>query len=289
MAVQIPVHSLQESLKTKFSYSRIIAVAECSDIWRNADLLFQDGFGFGIEFANNPIDLRQRVENGPSVDIFIAPSNDGFLRPYENSLQDVQAYLTNTWCVVDALDNPPHWQLPRYFGLVRAIFTQHNESALVIGMFSSVVFEKWGFNQARQKPPQTVNPPIEVAVVAHRPSRRSRAERMAMLGSSHKFARALVSSRRDFFGPCGADPYFSILLELYFSESHKHPIDITGLSAQLRLPMSTLTRKIGYLHHRKMIDKVANEDDRRRCGLVLTARARDVVSKYLESLVCTVA
>lgn len=263
-------------------HPRIVGAVDRHGLWQAVDDFFWEGFGFRLEFTETADAFRTAVTEGRRVDILILPSSQERLRLLDAEISDLQEALETVWCVLDATESTPDWKVPRIFGRIAAIFTQSETSTSVVPRFASLVFERWLDVQANEAFTSTTrvgNLNREEAVAS--------ARRSGVIGGSHYSAnlvRGIIDARQNVLGPLGTEPVLSILLELYHSHISNQTIDITSLGAQLRLPMSTLTRKLDYLADKKVVSREEDEDDRRRCHVRLTPIGIAIIAKYLAEI-----
>lgn len=106
--------------------------------------------------------------------------------------------------------------------------------------------------------------------------------------TSAKFVRRVIAARAarpSFFeGDLFADPAWDILLELYALRCEQHRISISSLCAAAAVPATTALRWIDKLHNEKMIQRIPDPLDARRCWVQISDGAFVSMKAYLVSL-----
>ena len=261
------------------AYLRIIVIATCSDCWKLVDQFFWDGFGFGVEFVHTPSELRGLLLQNKDVDFFVLPSVKEILVAYEAAVKDFRECFKNSSCVIDAVHRPLHWITPQNFGAVAAIFNSDLKCDDIISRFARLAFDKW---QRKWQTKDFARETAETNVVGVESDGASASAKSVIVDAAQ--LRAVINAKQKILGPLGADPIFDILLEIYHAHLIGEQVDFTALGAQLQLPMSTFSRKVDYLVDRQIVRRSKDDEDRRRCKIVMLPKGVAKMEAYMGAL-----
>lgn len=85
-------------------------------------------------------------------------------------------------------------------------------------------------------------------------------------------------------GVCFADPAWDILLDLTAARAEHERVSVTSLCIASGVPATTALRWIGQLEKSGLVERVADDIDRRRAFVVLTDRAADAMAAYFVAI-----
>lgn len=190
--------------------------------------------------------------------------------------------LNHQWAlVVIQPDSTFGWCAPRNEARIVGSFSSTAPSSAILPKFVSIIFElamltseEGALERERGQAALTSQPKSSVSTGLNK------AEGENAAG----FAKNLLIARREIFAWASVEPYLSILLQLACAKSEGESVDMTALGADLRIPPSTLTRKVDYLVDKGLVVRFINEDDRRRVFLEPTLTAIEMVTTYLDHI-----
>lgn len=80
------------------------------------------------------------------------------------------------------------------------------------------------------------------------------------------------------------EPAWDMVLDLYIHQAKGRPTSITGACIGSHAPATTALRYIDLLCEMGWVEKIPDDNDRRRSLLALTAKAKDDMNSYLDRL-----
>lgn len=85
-------------------------------------------------------------------------------------------------------------------------------------------------------------------------------------------------------GVCFADPAWDMLLDLTAARAEHERVSVTSLCIASGVPATTALRWIGQLEKSGLVERVADDIDRRRAFVVLTDKAADAMAAYFAAI-----
>lgn len=95
-----------------------------------------------------------------------------------------------------------------------------------------------------------------------------------------RLARLAIFRDDDIFG----EPAWDILLDLFASERVNKRISITSACLASNTPSTTALRWLTVLQRKNLIERIEDDQDARRCYVVLTTKGRNLLIDYFEKI-----
>jgi DNA-binding MarR family transcriptional regulator len=257
--------------------SNKISLAVCGELsaaWESVLSLLNDLLRISVVRLINSAELLSLTARGHPIDILVFTSDQ--IPALEEVLRTENSELAKAWLITQADDVRSCYLAPHLPRLL-ATFSRATTEDDLLSTFMTIARQRWIFARSRPIPKLA---PMQSA------------ERTDMEASgAESFIRTLknISSlaavRRSIFGAAGKDPYLSIILQVAHASHMVEQVDLTSLSGDLKIPLSTLARKIDYLCDFKFLSRSQPGDDRRKVIIQLTDLGLEKVRTYINYVV----
>ena len=268
---------------------KIFMVGDCVRDWQQVDEFLRLGLSSGIEVAKDVEELCSLLKRCVEVDICILPLAQ--VRVLSN-YPDVEQLFENTWTALTSSDGAS-WCVPQCPVRIVAHFKSDAPGSALIPLFTSLLLSRWQQN-VRTSAKNSDAKPLTTRSAIAMPSRKTSqvgkellANRQAIGGQNLGVVKTLMNMRRKIFDRASSEPFLSIILQLAYASDAGEHIDMTALGADLRIPLSTLSRKIDYLVDQGLVVRVQHEEDRRRTFVEPTEFAKEKVRAYVDLITKT--
>lgn len=254
----------------------LVCCGDLSPAWENVLLTLYNTFGWLAVRYTSWSEFSSEMIEGSRVDILVISSDQvaALREDYKRAHHDLQ----NSWLMVQVDENRLYHLGPNSPKLIASFSRNTTEEDLLI-LFSKTARD-WTFARGRL--------PLPAMHSGNRSDRKNEGPSVGM-----RFVRtlesvsSLVKVRKSVFGLAGAEPYLSMILQVAHAIQKGTQVDLTSLSAELDIPLSTLTRKLDYLCDVGLLVRSPDEDDRRRVIIQLTEEGLEKVRRYVDYIVGT--
>ncbi len=261
---------------SRFNSNKIslVVCGELSASWESVLSLLNDLLRISVVRLTNLAELLLLTPCTHPFDILVCTSDQ--LPVLAEVLRTENIGLAKTWLITQADDVRSCYLAPHLPRLL-AIFSRATTEDELLSTFMTIARQRWLF--ARSQP----NPKLA-------PTQSAESTDMEASGAESfirtlKNISSLAAVRRSIFGAAGAEPYLSVILQVAHANHMVEQVDLTSISGDLKIPLSTLTRKIDYLCDLNFLRRSQLGDDRRRVTVQLTDLGLEKVRTYINYVV----
>lgn len=267
------------------SFNVAIVSQMSSQDWSNAVNFFDNGFDLQIRTYQTIDALFSAATDALDVLILSCQCRP----PTALTSRKWGDILSDTWVIIDGQQGFEKWSALPALGNVVAIIAPGVSPEVATARTTAILCERW-LQKAHARERAYGLSGVEAPSLSERLHKRQRGLNEGNFTPASLFGLVpnLVKVRREVFGRASEEPYLSILLQMCYAHNAKEHVDLTALGADLRIPLSTLTRKIDYLEDLRLIRRLTNDEDRRRVFVEPTEEAMQKATAYIQAIVSSV-
>lgn len=253
----------------------IVCCGALSPAWEKVLLTLYNAFGWLAMRYMSWSEFSSEMNEINRLDILVI-SSDNVAALHKDRKRE-HLILQDTWLLVQVDDNQLCHLGPNLPKLI-ASFSRNASEEDLLQLFSKVV-QDWAFAKGK----------LSLPAIGSSKKNSVREKEQPTVGEifirTLETFSSLVKARKSVFGLAGAEPYFSMILQVAHAVHKGAQVDLTSLSAELDIPLSTLTRKLDYLCDVGILARSPDGDDRRRIVVQITDIGLEKVRSYVNYVV----